>query len=495
MSLTTTKAELRRRRRLAKLRAMLIAVFVTAAACLAVFLIVYLSGGLESIDETKEAKSTTAAPTKPVETTTEEAKSEEWAAEIAEADRLAAMYDYDAAIALIQTIPGYDKSVKLTQTIGGYASARDTCVKWADNTKIPHIFFHTLVVDTELAFDGDEDSDNYNQVMTTVSEFNEILTEMYERGFVLVSIYDIASLQETEEGVKMKQNAIMLPPGKKPFILSQDDVSYYAYMTGDGYAQKLVIGEGGKVVNEYVNRDGSVSYGSYDMIPLLDDFIDEHPDFSYRGAKGIIALTGYEGVLGYRTSEYSYGANSTQNKDFKYVNPDIESDRAEAKKVADALKADGWLFACHGWGHRGMGRNQSYENFEKDIDLWYEEVIPVIGPCDILIYPKGDDIGTWRMYTDTAEGHQYPETLAKYEHADSLGFKYYCNVDSSEYWTQIGAQYVRTGRRNIDGTRLFEAVCGYRDLLSDLIDAKKVWDSARPQPVKGVPVPEGYVIY
>ena len=37
------------------------------------------------------------------------------------------------------------------------------------------------------------------------------------------------------------------------------------------------------------------------MVPLIDRFVEEHPDFSYRGAKGIVALTGYNGILGYRT--------------------------------------------------------------------------------------------------------------------------------------------------------------------------------------------------
>ena len=37
------------------------------------------------------------------------------------------------------------------------------------------------------------------------------------------------------------------------------------------------------------------------MVPLIDTFVKEHPDFSYHGRKGILAMTGYDGVLGYRT--------------------------------------------------------------------------------------------------------------------------------------------------------------------------------------------------
>ena len=76
----------------------------------------------------------------------------------------------------------------------------------------------------------------------------------------------------------------MLPEGKKPFVMSQDDVCYYEYMDGDGFASRMIIGEDGKPTNEMKMDDGSVSVGSYDLVPLLDDFIKEHPDFSYRGA-------------------------------------------------------------------------------------------------------------------------------------------------------------------------------------------------------------------
>jgi hypothetical protein len=60
---------------------------------------------------------------------------------------------------------------------------------------------------------------------------------------------------------------------------------------------------------------------------------------------------------------------------------------------------------------------------------------------------------------------------------------------SKEYWVQISSDFVRMGRRNLDGTRMYEAVVGYRDLLSDLFDANAVFDPARPTPVEGVPIP------
>ena len=37
------------------------------------------------------------------------------------------------------------------------------------------------------------------------------------------------------------------------------------------------------------------------MVPRLNTFLEEHPDGAYKGARGMIALTGYNGVFGYRT--------------------------------------------------------------------------------------------------------------------------------------------------------------------------------------------------
>ena len=58
------------------------------------------------------------------------------------------------------------------------------------------MFFHTLIKDTARAFDGDSDSNGYNQYMTTIDEFNKIIQSMYDKGYVMVSIYDMATADE-----------------------------------------------------------------------------------------------------------------------------------------------------------------------------------------------------------------------------------------------------------------------------------------------------------
>jgi hypothetical protein len=180
-----------------------------------------------------------------------------------------------------------------------YEDTKATCTAWPLE-QVTHVFYHILIKDTSKAFDGDYKEADYNQVMTTIDEFNKITQTMYDKGYVMVSIKDMA---KADENGNITAGEILLPPGKTPFVLSQDDVCYYHYMDGDGFATKLVVDEEGKIRNEYVEDDGSVSVGDYDMVPLIDRFVEQHPDFSYRGAKGIVALTGYNGILGYRTDE------------------------------------------------------------------------------------------------------------------------------------------------------------------------------------------------
>lgn len=66
-------------------------------------------------------------------------------------------------------------------------------------------------------------------------------------------------------------------------------------------------------------------------------------------------MTGYNGVLGYRTDiAYKTGENlQDDQKKFLEDNPDFDYDQdvADATKVADAMKAEGWEFASHTWGH------------------------------------------------------------------------------------------------------------------------------------------------
>lgn len=393
---------------------------------------------------------------------------------LARAERLSQGYDYDGAIKLLSEDPSFAEEEQVKSAIASYETAKASLVP-ADVKNVPHVFFHSLVMDTSKAFDGDRKSSGYNSVMTTKEEFVKILDELYQRGYVLVRIHDIASETADENGNPVfTWGNILLPEGKKPLVMSQDDVCYYPYMEGDGFARRIVIGEDGKPTCEMVMEDGSISTGPYDLIPILEDFIEEHPDFSYKGARAIIAFTGYEGILGYRTAS-SYSDS-----------PSYESDREQAAKVAQCLKENGWELASHSWGHLWLGISSeqgepyliSDERFYTDTDKWENEVESLIGPTDILLYPNGNDVADW---------HPYTEDNYRFQYLHSKGFRYFCNVDASKTsWIQKGNDYLRMARINLDGFRLYQDVIQTdpaKKRLSDLLDAEKVFDTSRPTPI------------
>ena len=339
---------------------------------------------------------------------------------------MAVQYDYDGAIELLKSQPDYESNTDMQSAVSDYENTKATCTEYPLE-QITHVFFHTLIKDTARAFDGDSDSNGYNQYMTTIDEFNKIIQSMYDKGYVMVSPHDMAVINE--DGT-MSRGSIMLPPGKIPFVLSQDDVSYYHYMDGDGFASKLVVDSNGDVKNEYIEDDGSVSTGDYDMVPLIDTFVKEHPDFNYK------------------------------------------QEVKNAKKVAKAMKAEGWEFASHTWGHKDVAAT-SLDDLKRDDKKWKKYVAPILGETDMIIFAFGADIGSWEGYSADNE---------KYEFYKSQGYRYFCNVDSSQYFVQITDDYFRQGRRNLDGYRMYYNP----EMLSDLFDVSEVWDSSRPTPVPGM---------
>ena len=381
-----------------------------------------------------------------------------------QASALATGYDYDGAIALLSD-SAYAGEPAVQEAITGYENTKSTLVQVDVNT-VTHVFFHTLVWDTAKAFDGDSRTAGYNQVMTTVDEFNKIIQTMYDEGYVLVRLHDLAYETTDENGNPvMKPGTIMLPEGKIPFVMSQDDLCYYPYMDGDGFASRIIIGDDGKPTCEMKMDDGSTTTGSFDLVPILEDFIDEHPDFSYKGARAVLAFTGYEGILGYRTSS-AYAETS----------PTYEQDREEATKVAQCLRDNGWELASHSWGHLNLG-TVDYERFKTDTDKWENEVESLIGPTDIILFPFGADVGDWHPYTNENE---------RFNYLHSVGFRYFCTVDSTKAWVQFGQDYFRQGRRNLDGYRMWKDITAEDPStrkLDDLFQAENVFDSARPTPV------------
>ena len=314
---------------------------------------------------------------------------------------------------------------------------------------VEHIFVHPLIAYPEEAFDGDYQSNGFDDWFVTAGEFKKIIESLYQKDFILV---DINSLYEEVEdnGKKLiKRKPLMLPEGKKPLILSVDDLNYNKYMIGNGMVHKLILDSNGKVA-AYTKQPDGTEHITYDneVVPVLDAFVEEHPDFSLNGAKGTLALTGYEGVLGYRTNRQS------ENK---------EEEKQQALQVVRKLKETGWNFASHSYGHPNM-QTIGYAKTVDDSTKWKNEVESIIGETQVYIYPFGAHI---------------KEGDPKLKYLQSMGFRIFCGVGSSSYEKiSTSTSLVITDRRHVDGITLRNQ----RDKFLDLYDADEIIDlTVRPQ--------------
>lgn len=366
---------------------------------------------------------------------------------LADASELAQGYYYEEAIALLQEIPEeFSQDEDVVSAISAYTDALDSFVPYEQPVR--HIFFHSLIVDTSLAFDGDYMENGYNYWMTTADEFRAILDQLYANQYILIDIHELAEEQTDEDGsITLTAAQPLVPEGKIPLVLSVDDVSYYDYMEHDGFPKKLVLDENGDVKNLYIHPDGTESIGDYDVMPILDTFVKEHPDFSLRGAKGIIAATGYEGTLGYRINDME--------------SPTLEEDRQMVRTIADRLKETGWLFASHGYGHKHTA-SISYNTLVEDTGRWKDEIAAYVGDTDIYIYPYGEEI-------------DYPSQKLTY--LQSEGFRYFCGVWASKAFVSVKDDYVRQTRCNLDGFTMITRP----QSVADLIDASGIVDPTRPE--------------
>ena len=330
---------------------------------------------------------------------------------------------------------------------------------------VEHLFFHPVVAYPELAFDGDSKSDGIDDWMVTAGEYLKILESVYEKGYVLVDIADCWSEQTDESGqTRMVKNTLYLPEGKKPLILSYDDVNYYEYMLANGFTYKLIIGEDGKLWSwgkdpqgkEVVSRD-------LDAVTILDKFVEEHPDFSPFGAKGCLSLTGYEGILGYRTQTDSKSWTAEQEANRQ---KEIEA----VKPIVAELKRTGWTFGSHTWGHISLN-TRTFDTVTADMQKWFAEVGSLVGETSVLFYPFGGRL----------DGDDVQQSGPAFRWMKEHGFRIFCSV-GIDSWSKCKSDIsaVICDRLHPDGTTLRSAKA--RERYMKFYDAKDIIDlSVRPQ--------------
>ena len=416
---------------------------LTTAAVLMVWSIAMLSGCASS-------RQTSAPPTEPRPS------------EVGAALRLAAEYDYSGATLLLKG----DRSAAARRALKDIALARSRARPWPTPLQVSHLFYHSLIVDPARAFAKDQpERAGYAHYMVTLHEFRAQLKQIYRHGYVLVHPQRLVAKGATGT---LRPASVMLPPGKKPLVLSIDDVNYYEYMQGAGFASNLTL-EDGAVVNTYVDAGGRTHLGAYDVPTVIDEFVRQHPDFSYRGDKGIIAVTGYNGVLGYRSSVRKYGDNARTHAQAR-----------QATTVASALKAEGWQFASHSWGHINL-TTSPLAYIEADARRWDTEVRPLVGPTDEFVYPFGADISGVAIYSSLNAKFRFLHNVERYD--------YFFPIDATKAsWSQLADGSWRQARINIDGISMQRELNGLKTPLENFFDTRSTIDPLRPLPTPGSPI-------
>ncbi|WP_312615105.1 polysaccharide deacetylase family protein [Oscillibacter sp.] len=328
---------------------------------------------------------------------------------------------------------------------------------------VEHLFFHPVIAYPALAFDGDAQANGLDDFMVTVDEYNKILQSVYDKGYVLVDIGDVWRETTDESGQPvMVRNTLYLPEGKKPLILSYDDVNYYPYMLKDGLTYKLMIGDDGLIWSEGKDPQGNeVISQDLDALPILDKFVREHPDFSPFGAKGSLSLTGYCGILGYRTQ--------TDTKNWTAEQEAARQKEIEAvKPIIAELKRTGWTFGSHTWGHIRLG-TKSMETVQADTKRWFDEVGSLVGKTTILYYPHGE----------RPDGDDWKKTGPVFQYLQSQGFRVFASVGVESFsYIKKDICAVICDRLHPDGTTLRHS----RDRYLQFYDAKDIMDvGVRPQ--------------
>ena len=384
---------------------------------------------------------------------------------IAQANALAQGYDYDAAIALLDTFSADKAQYQgMLDAYNNYTQAKAQLKPIDAPSSIPNLSFHCLIADPARAFSDKDYGKSYNQNYVTIDEFSKILDQLYANGYVLVDMDSFIVENVGEDGkVTYSTQPIYLPEGKKPFMLTETLVNYETFSVdsdgdleadkgGDGFASKLVVKDG-KIVNEYVDAQGNVLYGAYDLVPILENFIAAHPDFCYRGARAILAVSGEDGVFGYRTMH-----SVKEKKGEDYYNQQVEG----AKAIAQALRDRGYTIACYTYSNVGYG-GISATKIQVDLDNWKKEVTPVLGEVPVLVYAKASDISADGNY----EGGKY--NVLKKE-----GFRYFISSANVPY-AEITVNYVRQSRIMVTGNEMITKP----DTFSSYFNAKDVLNEQR----------------
>lgn len=440
-----SRAELRRRQRMKRRKFKEVYLPMILAGVSLVLMLTFIIGAASRNAAANREKDDAAAQESKDAASASDALDMEAVLLLAQAKELADGYNYQGAIDLLNTFSGELTSYpELLSAKSSYSQALTQVKAWNDPSQIANLSFHVLIADPARAFTDRGYGNAYNKNFVTVDEFQKILEQLYANGYVLVDLDSIITETTAEDGtVTYSANTIYLPADKTPIMLTETMVNYFNYMIdsdgdgaadagGGGFASRLVVTDSGEIKAEMVNSNGETVVGDYDFVPVLETFIAEHPDFSYQGARATLAVSGSEGIFGYRIGDTFY---EEKNLDKSKKQEEIDG----ATKVVQALRNQGYTIACYTYENLDYSAINATA-IQNDLQAWFEEVKPVLGEVDVMVFARHIDL------SDYGTGNKFNVLY-------SSGFRYFIGASTSP-WAEVTSSYFHQKRLLVTGTNM-----------------------------------------
>lgn len=318
-----------------------------------------------------------------------------------------------------------------------YASIQLPSTKYYNAYKytgtIPHFFTHEMVTNPTVAYDTNNTlKKHFDKDCITSKEFLNFLTQLYNQNYCLIDIYDLVGFKNGLPYIK----DVYVPFTKKPFLLSFDDMSYDS--KNRGLSDKIVL-EDEKIASFTSQKSPQIEYDT-ESICILENFISDHPDFSYKNARAVICPTGYNGLLGYRITSNS-----------KNTDKEIE----QLKPIVNRLKKLNYHFACHTYNHINV-KTISNQDLINDLKLYDEKIKPIIGETNIFCFPCGNFVN-----------NGYKMKILK-----NFGYKIFLCVGLSKD-IKMYNDTIFLGRKTLDGNSLRN----YHNIYLPYFDTYEMYDN------------------
>ena len=334
----------------------------------------------------------------------------------------------------------------------------DKVITWWD--PVEHLAIKPLIADSQRAFDGDKYQAAADRDLLLTGEFEKMLYELYDRDYVLVDSRSFVSQEGRLQG-------IACPQGKKPLVLVLED--YYASLprAESGIAWRLQVNEGGRIEGVLLEADGSErAHPSFTAIGILEDFLDSHPDFSFNGARGVIALVGQYGILGYPVADVQELTLRRDARD-SGLDPDLiprvdfAYNRQLLGRLIQALQEGNWTLASGSYARLSLPFS-SLALIDQDIAMTAQWMENYTGKLEGLYCPFGDHL------------EADPIKTARYTQA---GYTLQSGYGAWAYW-QEGSGYAYVSRTYVSGAGLRQPRANQLDRF---FDASRVLDrQSRP---------------